>query len=246
MGRARRTQHAYSRLVFAAFAVALPGACDSTTHTQNDQFAKVCHADEDCGAGLECVCGVCTGGCEANRDCGALNPRALCATSIPNTNACARSGGVADLHSVCAIECARNDDCRVLGPAAVCSAEWCRRPIAPGVLDGTDTRTCDDRRQQMQKVLAPAMLGADRACSTAADCVVMSIVNDCYGDVCMRLYVSRAGEELLRSVLSKAEAQLCDEVFAAGCAGPGERPSCPLFGEPACVDGLCRETLRGG
>jgi hypothetical protein len=99
------------------------GACAKTSTTaggsSETHFLMSC--DADCGAGLECVCGVCTEPCDSNDVCAALS-------SVASCQAAADGCGMA---MICDVECNEDDDCRALSSEHACDRGRCRAPEVP-------------------------------------------------------------------------------------------------------------------
>jgi hypothetical protein len=110
-------------LLWLSFACVALGACAKTSTSaggsSETHFLMSC--DADCGAGLECVCGVCTEPCDSDDACDALNDAASC-------QAAANGCGTA---MICDVECNEDDDCRALGADHACDSGRCRVPEAP-------------------------------------------------------------------------------------------------------------------
>jgi hypothetical protein len=79
--------------------------------------------DDDCGAELSCVCGVCTTVCEGSAACAAHGPAAVCSASSSRTDglSCAEQ-----TPSFCDVDCRAHGDCLALGSRYICDGGYCR------------------------------------------------------------------------------------------------------------------------
>jgi hypothetical protein len=107
--------------VGALLGLALGCAKSNTAYSGETHFMAVC--DEECGAGLECICGVCTRPCERDRECASLYADATCRGPGTAAGTC-RSAGVAE---TCSVACENDADCNGLGGDAVCLHGECRK-----------------------------------------------------------------------------------------------------------------------
>lgn len=98
------------------------GSNESETH-----FLELCQ--DQCVAGLECICGICTKQCDSSDACLELAAKASCET---------RSAGSCgdEPVSLCDVTCATNAECDELGPGYACEAGACRF--------GTELATSDE------------------------------------------------------------------------------------------------------
>lgn len=114
---------AIRNLLWLSFACVALGACakTSTSSGGSSETHFLMSCDADCGAGLECVCGVCTEPCDSNDACAALNDAASCQAAA---NGCGSA-------MTCDVECNENDDCSALSTEYACDNGRCRMPEAP-------------------------------------------------------------------------------------------------------------------
>jgi hypothetical protein len=89
-------------------------------------FLRLC--DSTCGAGLSCICGVCTEACTETSACANLNPAATCA---PTPDACESA-----VASACEMTCTDDAECNVLGAGYECADGYCRAGSIEGVAAG--------------------------------------------------------------------------------------------------------------
>jgi hypothetical protein len=105
----------------------LPGCGDDLKPQTGSEthFLTAC-SDDSCGAGVECVCGVCTKPCAADTECGGLGAKAACVSLAPRVaeGRCAEN----EAPAMCDIGCLQTSDCRKLGQGFVCDAGYCRQP----------------------------------------------------------------------------------------------------------------------
>jgi hypothetical protein len=86
-------------------------------------FLKTCSADESCGNGLSCMCGVCTRACTDGEQCQGL-PAAVCVTDPLN---CSPD----DPPNRCDVPCNVDADCTPVSDAHRCVANYCRTGAGP-------------------------------------------------------------------------------------------------------------------
>jgi hypothetical protein len=111
----RRRVLRFRHVVLALVVAACGGTIGKRTAGGESHFLKACPGD--CGAGLECISGVCTRGCVVGEsECSDLAPGATC------TNQSIEPGRVA----VCDLPCDRDRDCNGLGDEFRCPAGFCR------------------------------------------------------------------------------------------------------------------------
>lgn len=68
-------------LLLCNVVLAVSGGCGKAD--SGSDWLKPCDgADEECGADLECLCGVCTQGCESDAACSDLSPEARCTPKV--------------------------------------------------------------------------------------------------------------------------------------------------------------------
>ena len=111
-------------VLFALIALASFACEDGETRARNGSethFLSRC--DDDCGAGLACVCGVCTTTCEETSACAAHGPAAVCSASSSRADglSCAEQ-----TPSFCDVDCRADLDCGALGSRYVCDGGYCR------------------------------------------------------------------------------------------------------------------------
>ena len=103
----RRRVLRFRHVVLALVVAACGGTIGKRTAGGESHFLKACPGD--CGAGLECISGVCTRGCVVGKsECSDLAPGATC------TNQSIEPGRVA----VCDLACDRDRDCNASEPAS--------------------------------------------------------------------------------------------------------------------------------
>jgi hypothetical protein len=115
LGVARRLRH----LALALGLAACGGAVGTQTAGAGGESHFLGTCVDACGAGLECISGVCTRSCVVGESrCGDLSRGAMC------TNASFEPGAVA----VCDVACERASDCDALTSAHACKDGFCREP----------------------------------------------------------------------------------------------------------------------
>lgn len=85
-------------------------------------FLRLC--EDSCGAGLSCICGVCTEACTETSACARLNAGATCA---PTPDACHSA-----VASACDMACDQDAECRALGADFGCAEGYCRAASIEG------------------------------------------------------------------------------------------------------------------
>jgi len=118
------------RLALAALLVLLAGTSCGRERSDptggETHFLTRCTPDSgSCGAGLSCLCGVCTLACDARATCQAF-PDAACLASTASAT-CADSEAAGH----CDVACIGDDDCAVLSSAHRCESGVCRRGAEP-------------------------------------------------------------------------------------------------------------------
>src|SRR5688500_4394951 len=99
--------------------IALAACADTNTKTDVETETHFLHGCESsCGAGLSCICGVCTRACTNDTACEALDDGASCAAT---PNACGDS-----VASTCDVECTSIADCEALSGNFECAQGRCR------------------------------------------------------------------------------------------------------------------------
>jgi hypothetical protein len=122
---AERLRSTVARAAVFALAVLFSVACeDGETRAHNGSethFLSRC--GDDCGAGLTCVCGVCTTVCAETTTCAAHGPAAVCSASSSRADglSCAEQ-----TPSFCDVHCRADVDCGALGSRYVCDGGYCR------------------------------------------------------------------------------------------------------------------------
>lgn len=114
-------RRAFRFTLVAAWLAACGGAVGQTSAGGESHFLR--HCSDSCGAGLKCVAGVCTRGCEiGTNECDGLAKAATC------TDQSVEPGQIA----VCDVACREDAECRSLGAQYSCEAGFCRAPALPG------------------------------------------------------------------------------------------------------------------
>lgn len=115
-----------------------------------------------------------------------------------------------------------------LGAAACASS-----PIPPGEPPSPTPACATLARQAADRV--GAVLAANRACTTDADCALVGQSASCF-DHCTTA-IAGAGKEALRLLVTDVDAHECQEFTAAGCRV--EVPPCTPPNAAACHAGVC-------
>lgn len=112
-------------------ALVVTPSCGGTTKAgtdSNTHWLRSCANDDDCGS-LECLCGVCTRGCNSASECIGLGAPAVCEPLSSCT-------GTGHTSSVCTAECSGKSDCAAIGAGLVCVDGRCEA-ASSGSLDPT-------------------------------------------------------------------------------------------------------------
>ena len=125
MTLAERLRSSALRAVVFALTLLAAFACEDgqTRPKDGSETHFLSRCDDDCGAGLTCVCGVCTTICEETAACAAHGPAAVCSASSSRADglSCA-----AQTPSFCDVDCRADVDCGALGSRYVCDGGYCR------------------------------------------------------------------------------------------------------------------------
>lgn len=120
MAKCRQGVLRFRHLLVGLLLVACGGALGQRTAGGESHFLRQCA--DDCGAGLECISGVCTRGCLVGEDkCTDLAAFAEC------TAASIEPGALA----VCDVSCTSDAGCASLGAGFECASGFCRGPVLP-------------------------------------------------------------------------------------------------------------------
>ncbi len=112
-------RHAILGVIFAlATSFAFEGCGHIDGNDSESHFLEACTTS--CGAGLVCLCGVCTKSCTEASECTAIDQRAEC-VDIPDGWEC-RSSAV----KACDVACLSDDGCSRSGAGQICLAGRCR------------------------------------------------------------------------------------------------------------------------
>lgn len=193
----RRSLGRWRHLILGLWLAACGGVVGQRTAGGESHFLRQCA--DDCGAGLECVSGVCTRGCLVGEDkCTDLAAEAEC------TDASIEPGALA----VCDVGCESDLDCRSLGSAFECQNDFCRGAVLPGQSSGGGS--AGSSSVGGGPPIAPACT-TNRDCEPTASCVDLPddgcspITGDGCPGRCLRLYsapeCSGAAEEELQHLV---------------------------------------------
>lgn len=128
MAKGKQGVMRFRHLFIGFWLLACGGALGQRTAGGESHFLRQC--EDECGAGLECVSGVCTRGCLVGEDkCTDLAADAEC------TDASIEPGALA----VCDVSCTSDAGCASLGAGFECTGGFCRGPILPGQVPPTGT-----------------------------------------------------------------------------------------------------------
>src|SRR6185295_8702123 len=106
---------------------ALPACFKSSPRVGSEtHFMQLCSSDS-CGAGLSCICGVCTAACKSDDACKDLADGASCESTDADSTACGESTPPA---RVCDARCGRDADCKELGSDFACMDGACRAHVS--------------------------------------------------------------------------------------------------------------------
>lgn len=110
-----------------AAVLGLAASCASTNTDpifgSETNFLRYC-SDEDCGAGLSCVCGVCTELCSDASQCSDDAAAAVCVSPLGGAQGSSASCSTA---TQCEVTCGDSADCSSLGDDYHCRAGACRK-----------------------------------------------------------------------------------------------------------------------
>jgi hypothetical protein len=114
-------------LLAACFvAVSCSGGSGSPNAGSNTNWLRTCEASEECGAGLECVCGVCTIACASDQECLGRDEAAMCvATDDASLADACTTADLDRARRICVLACERDADCAGAGEARTCEAGRC-------------------------------------------------------------------------------------------------------------------------
>lgn len=134
-------------LLLITLAIASCGQTSSPQAGSETHFLMSCE-DTGCGAGMQCICGVCSKPCVEQSDCEALSGAASCTALAPRVSA----GRCEDapLGAMCDAGCLTDDDCRALGHDSRCDQGFCREP---GPTLQPTTQTCSPSNIAAEDVL---------------------------------------------------------------------------------------------
>jgi hypothetical protein len=208
-----------------------------------DGWSAVCLNDADCANGLVCFCGLCSTPCTDSTECTRFSDKATCPGGFEVTSACVTPASRFP-KPACAVVCERDVDCTSLGATAVCTGGFCKVPALVTRKDGGIV-TCAERTAAMTPAIVNTFARADRSCNADSDCTTAPFGNDCYGNGCTEVPISKSAEASVTSELSSTASLYCHDFFEAGCVGPG-LVNCPEELFPSCIDGLCQFPITVG
>lgn len=118
--RARRALWPLSLVALVALSC---GETSSPRVGSETHFLSSCD-EVGCGAGMQCICGVCSKPCVQSVDCDGLRGEPSCTPLAPRVSA----GRCEDapLGAMCDAACLVDDDCRALGEESRCTSGFCR------------------------------------------------------------------------------------------------------------------------
>jgi hypothetical protein len=114
-------------------ACACRGEAPQPTTGSETHFLSWCSSAESCGAGLDCVCGVCTSVCTDASSCTGLAGTASCV--VPSLRPVEQTCAGAPQAASCDVVCSASSDCAALGTAHRCDRGFCRK-LADACLTG--------------------------------------------------------------------------------------------------------------
>jgi len=97
----------------------LAGGCGATHGSSESETHFLGFCQDECGAGLDCICGICTKACDSVDPCLKLAAQATC--DISSAGVCAD-----EPVSVCDVKCTSDVECDELGSGYACEAGACR------------------------------------------------------------------------------------------------------------------------
>jgi hypothetical protein len=214
--------------VFPGTPTCVAGKCEHVVPGQNTGPGVTC--DERVtliSDSLYAALGALDKSCNANADCTRIGPGDKCFTGCATypVSTKAASGFVATRAAVDRDLCDAflADGCEpatFFGCPAIpsgppqCVAGTCTDVFTTS--DGGAGTSCADRTTRMAADAEGAALAADRTCSTAADCKVTMLVNECLGG-CTYEATSSSGAQVLDDALSAIATRYCGDFSAAGC-----------------------------
>jgi hypothetical protein len=108
--------------------------------------------------------------------------------------------------------------------------------------DGRDgSLSCEQRNTLAGELLTQAADGADRNCTTDADCSPVIAGASCYSPGCSFAYVSELGRAQIERVGRDIDANLCAEYAVDGCSHA--LPKCTAPAPAACLMGHCGSSV---
>jgi hypothetical protein len=98
---------------------------------------------------------------------------------------------------------------------------------------------CDDRQMQADNMLDAALTNADLTCTTATDCVTLTLSTQCHTRCSAATVVNRSAQPALDALLSQLDRTLCGGDYANRCSKLSDM--CPEGPAPsaACEAGHC-------
>ncbi len=121
-----------SRMIVVIGAFACACADSTTPEPVGGETHFLAGCDEGaCGAGLECICGVCTKPCTTDNTCKDQSPLATCEPAGTPNGACVNP----QASPVCDVECNANTDCNSLGSGFTCEQGSCRKLSTGACID---------------------------------------------------------------------------------------------------------------
>ena len=140
MGNGRMPTRTFSRLFGLALVALGFAACgQAAVEHEGSETHFLAACDGACGAGAECICGVCTAGCSKDAECSAMGSSAACVALAPRVDE--GRCGENEPSALCDVSCLSTSNCAPLGGDFVCDGGFCRHgatsPAAP------ESRRCD-------------------------------------------------------------------------------------------------------
>jgi hypothetical protein len=134
-------------LALGLLAIASCGQTDSPQAGSETHFLMSCE-DGGCGAGMQCICGVCSKPCVQQTDCDALSSDASCTPLNPRVSV--GRCDEAQIGAMCDAGCLTDEDCVGLGQPRRCDAGFCREP---GPMREPTSQSCSPSNIAAQDVL---------------------------------------------------------------------------------------------
>jgi len=212
-------------------------------------FLSWCSHGQPCGAGLDCVCGVCTRSCSEAASCLELASTSECMAfdARPPDHACADAPAEASCEAVCSVDA----DCASLGGTHRCDRGFCRQLFAEcetGQVSGSGVALLGDSFFAENGRVAAELEALAREAGALGE-------QDRYRDYSSSLITPFGGATDLVNQYTAAQDEGAMRIIIMDAGGPDALLSCPEPPTQACpaienavagVDELWRQMAEDG